>query len=234
MEAVGDGDSRIGEDDIVRRRAETLMRRLPLNALLVTRGASGMDLFERQGRKMRQTHIAALQRHEVFDVTGAGDTVGAVLTLAAASGCTLTDAARFANTAAGIVVGMVGTAVADAETLSRMLDGQASQARAKVLSRALAAPRVAEAQARGETVVFTSGAFAAFDASQLRRLQQARAQGDLLVVGITGAADERAEMLAALRVVDYVVPFTESTPDELIRRLRPDIVIAPVGRAAAP
>ena len=110
------------------------MRTLGFKAMLVTRGSSGMDLFEADRRKIRRTHIPALQRHEVFDVTGAGDTVAAVLTMAVAAGVPLAEAARVANAAAGIVVGMVGTAVAEPETLARMIGGEASQARSKVLT----------------------------------------------------------------------------------------------------
>jgi rfaE bifunctional protein kinase chain/domain len=108
-------------------RAEGLMRRLGFPALLVTRGAKGMDLFETNTGTVRCTHIAALQRHEVFDVTGAGDTVAAVMTLGAAAGLSLAEAARLANAAAGIVVGMVGTAVVDADALSRVI-GQGGRA----------------------------------------------------------------------------------------------------------
>jgi bifunctional ADP-heptose synthase (sugar kinase/adenylyltransferase) len=104
-----------------------LMRRLGFPALLVTRGANGMDLFETNTGTVRCTHIAALQRHEVFDVTGAGDTVAAVMTLGAAAGLSLAEAARLANAAAGIVVGMVGTAVVDADALSRVI-GQGGRA----------------------------------------------------------------------------------------------------------
>ena len=80
-----------------------------------------MDLFETEKGTIRRTQIAALQRQEVFDVTGAGDTVAAVLTMGAAAGLTLAEAARLANTAAGIVVGTVGTAVVDSSTLSRAI-----------------------------------------------------------------------------------------------------------------
>jgi D-beta-D-heptose 7-phosphate kinase/D-beta-D-heptose 1-phosphate adenosyltransferase len=212
----------------VRRRAESLMRKLGFRALLVTRGASGMDLFERERRGIRRTHIAASQRHEVFDVTGAGDTVAAVLTLAAAGGMPLADAARVANAAAGIVVGMVGTAVTEAETLARMVDGEASQAGSKVLSRAALAGRVRDARAHGASVVFTSGAFESLNVRDLRALQSARARGELLVVGVNGdpaTGPHRAEMLAALRFVDYVTLFSERTPAQLIRALRPDVVV---------
>ena len=108
-------------EEATRDRAQALMRKLNFSALLVTRGASGMDLFEAEKRTIRRTHIAALQRHEVFDVTGAGDTVAAVLTMGVAAGLPLVDAARLANAAAGIVVGMVGTAVVDPKVLSRVI-----------------------------------------------------------------------------------------------------------------
>jgi D-beta-D-heptose 7-phosphate kinase/D-beta-D-heptose 1-phosphate adenosyltransferase len=214
-------------DEAVTGRAEWLMRQLRFKALLVTRGANGMDLFEAGKRAIRRTHIPATQRHEVFDVTGAGDTVAAVLTMAASAGMRLVDAARIANAAAGIVVGMVGTAVADSEALGRMMDGEASQARSKVLSRAALAARIAEAHAHGSTVVLTSGSFEALDVHHLRALQSARAQGDLLVVGIRDSptGPQRAEMVAALRAVDYVTLFSERTPARLIRELRPDVVV---------
>ena len=211
----------------IKRRAESLMRNLGFKALLVTRGSSGMDLFEREGRTIRRTHIAAHQRHEVFDVTGAGDTVAAVLTMAAAAGAPLADAARLANAAAGIVVGMVGTAVADPDTLARMIGGEASQARSKVLSPKALAARIEDARAHGATVVFTSGSFDSLNVDDLQALQRARAKGDLLVVGVNGdpsTGPQRAEMLAALRFVDYVTLFSERSPGRLSKALRPDIV----------
>ncbi len=209
-------------------RAKSLIRRLGFRALLVTRGASGMDLFEGGKRAIRRTHIPATQRHEVFDVTGAGDTVAAVLTMAAASGMPLVEAARVANAAAGLVVGLVGTAVADSEALARVLDGEASQARSKVLSRGALAARIAEAHAHGASVVFTSGLFETLNIQHLRALQRARAQGELLVVGVNGdpsTGAQRAEMIAALRAVDYVTLFSERTPTRLIRELRPDVIV---------
>jgi D-beta-D-heptose 7-phosphate kinase/D-beta-D-heptose 1-phosphate adenosyltransferase len=212
----------------IKRRAESLMRDFRFKALLVTRGSSGMDLFEAAGGKIRRTHISALQRHEVFDVTGAGDTVAAVLAMAAAAGMPLAEAARVANAAAGIVVGMVGTATAEPETLARMIGGESSQARAKVLAPKALADRTAEARANGSTVVFTSGSFEPLQVNDLRALQRARAQGDLLIVGVNGdpsTGPQRAEMLAALRFVDYVTLFPERSASRLIRQLRPDIVV---------
>ena len=212
----------------VNRRAESLMRQFGFKALLVTRGARGMDLFESAGGRIRRNHIPALQRHEVFDVTGAGDTVAAVLTMAVAGGAPLAEAARIANAAAGIVVGMVGTAVAEPETLARMIGGEASQARSKVLSPRALAARIAEARSHGSTVVFTSGSFDSLGVVDLQLLQQARARGELLVIGVNGnpsTGPQRAEMLAALRFVNYVTLFRERSAARLIRELRPDIVV---------
>jgi len=227
-DASRDRDAARTGDATVKRRAESLMRTLGFRALLVTRGANGMDLFERQARAIRRTHITAAQRHEVFDVTGAGDTVAAVLTMAAAAGAALPQAARIANAAAGIVVGMVGTAVAESETLARMIGGEASQARSKVLTRRALTARIRDARECGASVVFTSGSFESLSVRDLRTLQGARARGELLVVGVNGEPStgaERAEMLAALRFVDYVTLFTERTPAQLIRELRPDVVV---------
>ena len=232
---AGDGGERA-----IAARASSLVRRLGLNALLVTRGAKGMDLFERARRGILRTHVPAAQRHEVFDVTGAGDTVAAVMTLAAAAGMPLADAARMANAAAGIVVGVVGTAAADSDTLARVIAGEASQARSKVLPRAAVAARVADARARGATLVFTNGCFDVLHVGHLHMLQRARALGDLLVVAVNDdesvtrlkgkgmpivPASQRAEILAALRFVDFVTVFSEPTPAQLIRTLRPDILV---------
>ena len=222
------GRSGMTREADIKRRAASLMREFRFKAVLVTRGSSGMDLFESAGGKIRRTHIPALQRHEVFDVTGAGDTVAAVLTMAVAAGVPLAEAARVANAAAGIVVGMVGTATAEPETLARMIGGESSQARAKVLAPKALAARAAEARKNGSTVVFTSGSFESLQVDDLRALQRARAQGDLLIVGVNGdpsTGPQRAEMLAALRFVDYVTLFPERNASRLIRELRPDIVV---------
>jgi D-beta-D-heptose 7-phosphate kinase/D-beta-D-heptose 1-phosphate adenosyltransferase len=230
-----------GEEELV-RRAEGLMRQLGLKALLVTRGAEGIDLYEPsgRGRQVQRAHIPVLQRHEVFDVTGAGDTVVAVMGMAVAAGLPLMDAARLANAAAGIVVGIVGTAVADSETLGQVVDGGASQARSKVLSRSALLARVAEARARGARVVLTNGCFDLLHIGHLHLLETARALGDLLIVAINDdqsvrrlkglgrpmiPESQRAAMLAAMRFVDYVTLFSEPTPLRLIQALRPDVLV---------
>ena len=243
LEATSSVSPLMGGDDQLKHRAEALIRELGLKALLVTRGANGMDLFEagtRPAAPIQRTHIPVLQKHEVFDVTGAGDTVAAVMGLAVAAGLPLVDAARLSNAAAGIVVGTVGTTVAESETLARVIDGEASQARSKVLSRAALAARITDARAHGMRVVFTNGCFDLLHVGHLHLLQRARALGDLLVVAINDDASvkrlkgtgrplipeaQRAEMLAALRFVDYVTLFSEPTPLRLIQALRPDVLV---------
>jgi len=239
----GNRANRGNPENPVEPRAQLLIDRLALKGLLVTRGAEGMDLFEAaptRGGKVRHTHIPVLQRHEVFDVTGAGDTVAAVMGLAISAGVPWTEAARLANAAAGIVVGTVGTAVAESETLTRVIAGEASQARSKVLSRSTLSKRVAEARAHGVRVVLTNGCFDLLHTGHLHLLQRARALGDVLVVAINDDASvrrlkgrgrplipeaQRAEMLAALRFVDYVTLFSEPTPLRLIQAVRPDVLV---------
>ncbi len=222
------------------RRARWLMGRTGVRALLVTRGAEGMDLFEAGGARPRKTHVPVSQTHQVYDVTGAGDTVAAVMGMAAFGGSSLADAARLATAAAGIVVGMVGTAVVEPEALARVMGGGLSASGLKILSRDALKRRLAEARARGDRVVFTNGCFDMMHTGHLHLLQRARARGDLLVVGLNDDAsvrrlkgtgrpligeDERAEMLVSLRFVDYVSIFAEQTPLRLIRALRPDVLV---------
>jgi D-beta-D-heptose 7-phosphate kinase/D-beta-D-heptose 1-phosphate adenosyltransferase len=121
MDAVSDNDQRVHDDDVVERRATKLLNDLDFQAVLVTRGANGMDLFESRKHIVRRMRVPVAQRRQVFDVTGAGDTVAAVLTLGIAGGLSLIDAARLANAAASFVVGIVGTATPDPEALAQVL-----------------------------------------------------------------------------------------------------------------
>jgi len=228
MEASGDSDPAMRGDAVVRRRARIVMRRHGFKALLVTRGASGMDLFVAARGQIENTHVAALQRHEVFDVTGAGDTVAAAMVMGGATGLELAEAARLANAAAGLVVGSVGTAVADRDALERIMNGESSQARAKVLARAPLAARIKEARRQGLVVALTSGAFDTLSPADLRALQRARAECDVLVVGVRArdeAGQQRAELVAALRFVDYVTVFGGQSAEALAKALRPDRVL---------
>ena len=221
-------------------RAERVRRISRVAAVLITRGAHGMDLFEFGRGPTTRVHVAASQAHEVYDVTGAGDTVAAVMGMGAFQGLPLAEAARLATAAAGVVVSQVGTAVVDAETLARITQGASTASGIKVLARSAIRMRVQEARARGSRVVFTNGCFDVLHTGHLHLLQRARALGDLLVVGINNdrsvqrlkgpdrplvGHQQRAEILAGLGCVDYVTIFSEPTPLKLIRSMRPDILV---------
>jgi D-beta-D-heptose 7-phosphate kinase / D-beta-D-heptose 1-phosphate adenosyltransferase len=227
----GDGD------DASAAAALALTRGAELGAVLVTRGEKGMTLVE-AGGKVR--HLPAEAR-EVFDVSGAGDTVVATLAAAMAVGFDLEDAAALANVAAGIVVGKAGTAVVHPADLAGALQAQAFMTtEAKVVSAESALERVERWRARGSRIGFTNGCFDLIHPGHVALLAQARAACDRLVVGLN--TDEsvrrlkgpdrpiqnetaRAIVLASLGAVDLVVPFAEDTPLELIRALRPDVLV---------
>jgi D-beta-D-heptose 7-phosphate kinase/D-beta-D-heptose 1-phosphate adenosyltransferase len=216
------------------------MKRVSVKALLVTRGPEGMNLYEKRKSVIRKTHIPVTQTHEVYDVTGAGDTVTGVMGLAAFGGVPLVQAAKLSNVAAGIVVGMVGTAVVEPEALDRAMDGGLFLSGLKVLSRSALKIRMEEARERREKVVFTNGCFDLLHVGHLHLLQRARAFGDLLVVGINDdesirklkgpgrpliTQEQRAEILASLRFVDHVTIFSEPTPLRVLRAVRPDVLV---------
>jgi D-beta-D-heptose 7-phosphate kinase/D-beta-D-heptose 1-phosphate adenosyltransferase len=233
-EAVGHP---VSGDEAIVEAAKQLMQDCGIRNLLVTRSQDGMTLVEEGGAV---THIAAEAR-EVFDVSGAGDTVVATLAAALAAGGGLLDAARLANLAGGIVVGKIGTATASAAEIraaAQALTG--GHANGKVLPRAAAAARVRAWQEQGLTVGFANGCFDLLHPGHVSLLRQARAACDKLVVGLNGDAsvrrlkgetrpvqDEtaRALVLAAMEDVDAVTIFDEDTPFELISLLRPDLLV---------
>jgi D-beta-D-heptose 7-phosphate kinase/D-beta-D-heptose 1-phosphate adenosyltransferase len=206
-------------------------------AVLVTRGARGMTLAARDAAPV---HIRTAAR-EVFDVSGAGDTVVATLALALAAGSALELAARLANAAASIAVGKTGTATVRQDELAATLqEERVHSTERKVVTLEQAADIVARWRARGERIGFTNGCFDLIHPGHVSLLGQARAACDRLVVGLNTDAsirrlkgpdrpvqDEvaRAIVMASLAVVDLVVLFAEDTPLELIRTLRPDVLV---------
>jgi len=216
--------------------AEMLLHHSQAQALLVTRGKDGMSLFHPPHESV---HIPARAR-EVFDVTGAGDTVMATLSMALLCGLPLVDAARLANAAAGVVVGKVGTAVVSPEELRTALRADGVGSAHKILPADILAMVLQQRQQGGGTVVFTNGCFDLLHVGHIQYLQQARALGDCLVVGLNDDASvrllkgerrpllpqqERARILAALGCVDYVTIFSDATPLALITRLRPNVLV---------
>ncbi|MCC7166212.1 MAG: D-glycero-beta-D-manno-heptose-7-phosphate kinase [Rhodospirillales bacterium] len=227
----------VGDDSQVVAAARALIGDHGVQAVLVTRSQDGMTLVEASGEPR---HLKAEAR-AVFDVSGAGDTVVAVLAGALAAGLALDDAARLANAAAGIVVGKVGTAVVHPDELVSALHHQdVWEAEAKLVSREQAAERIAAWRRQGLKIGFTNGCFDLLHPGHVSLLAQARAACDRLVVGLNSDASvsrlkgpsrpvqteaARATVMASLRSVDLVVIFGEDTPLALIEALRPDVLV---------
>ncbi|MBK1647141.1 D-glycero-beta-D-manno-heptose-7-phosphate kinase [Rhabdochromatium marinum] len=216
--------------------AERLRQSLGLTALVVTLGEHGMALINAQG----QQPFPALAR-EVFDVSGAGDTAIAVLAAALAAGLAGADAVALANLGAGVVVGRLGTAQLDsADLLAALDDTSAVSPMAKILTLPALLERLQQWRAQGERIVFTNGCFDLLHAGHVSYLEQARRYGQRLIVGLNTDASvralkgpqrplmpeaDRARVLAALAAVDAVVLFAEATPLELIRAIRPELLV---------
>lgn len=212
-----------------------MLDQLDLAALLVTRGEHGMSLLVRGEPALHlPTHA-----QEVFDVTGAGDTVISVLAAAMAAKRSIADATRLANIGAGIVVAKMGTATVSIDEFSYVLSGQRAHLRGVVSVEQLQQELTA-ARRQGEKIVATNGCFDILHPGHIRYLQQARELGDRLVVLVNSDASvkrlkgpqrpvnklpQRMEMLAALECVDWVVPFDSDTPRDLICRLLPDVLV---------
>ncbi len=208
---------------------------LNLQAVALTLGDQGMALIQED--EMHQ--IPAIAR-EVFDVSGAGDTVAATLAASLASDLSALDAAHLANLAAGVVVGKVGTAAITSSELLAAVQGEAAlEQAAKVCDLDTARERVRSWQARGDIVVFTNGCFDLLHVGHVTYLEQARRYGHRLIIGLNTdrsvraikgperpliGQDDRARLLAALASVDAVVLFDEETPLNLIKALRPDVL----------
>jgi len=220
------------EDEIVAKGQE-LRRSLKLEALLITRGEHGMTLLRDKGA----LHLPARAR-EVYDVTGAGDTVISMLAAALGAGAGLEEATHWANVAAGIVVGKLGTATVSLPELRRAL--QDGQGNGGILSEEELLLAVEDARAAGESIVMTNGCFDILHAGHVAYLEQARRLGQRLVVAVNDDASvrrlkgtgrpvnslaRRMAVLAALGCVDWVVPFSEDTPERLICRVKPDFLV---------
>jgi len=199
--------------------------------VLVTLGGEGMALFSRDGER----RDFAAQAREVYDVTGAGDTVLAALGVFLGEGMAMEEAVSMANVAAGLVVEKVGTAVVSREEVEKALLGQGKIFSAKVLRGILSALK-----ARGKKVVFTNGCFDVLHPGHLDLLRRAKDEGDVLVVAINSdesvrrlkgpdrpifTQEERAMLLAGLEFVDFVTVFEEDTPYEVISLLEPHVLV---------
>jgi len=226
----------IRDPESLERAARVIMDSAGLEHLLITRSEEGMSLFSRSGEAV---HIPTVAR-EVFDVSGAGDTVLASLAVGMAAGLEMGEAARLANTAAGIAVAKLGTStVSPAEIIDAVAQTH-RDSDSKIKNLDVLTGIIATEKSRGKRIVFTNGCFDLLHAGHVKYLQKARGLGDLLVLGLNSDAsvrrlkgekrpligeDERAHILAALDCIDYVVLFDEDTPLALITQLKPDILV---------
>ncbi|KAF3978271.1 MAG: bifunctional D-glycero-beta-D-manno-heptose-7-phosphate kinase/D-glycero-beta-D-manno-heptose 1-phosphate adenylyltransferase HldE [Methylococcales symbiont of Iophon sp. n. MRB-2018] len=212
-----------------------LLKEIEVTALLITQGEQGMTLLTEQEEPL---HLPTHAR-EVFDVTGAGDTVISVLAASLAAKKTLAEATILANMGAGIVVGKLGTATVNTEELEYALQGQRAHHKGiGSLNEVQNAMQLVKQE--GEKIVLTNGCFDILHPGHIRYLQQARELGDRLIILVNsddsvkrlkGAErpvndlQYRMEMLAALECVDWVLPFENDTPKDEIDQLLPDILV---------
>ncbi len=227
---------RMKDEDSLKRAAEKIMEQTGADFVLITRGSDGISYFSKHGE------AGTVRSHpvEVFDVTGAGDTAASVFTLSFLASYLLEESVRIANAAAGIVVSRIGTASVTQTDLKTYFAREEEKERSKIHSRAALAKTLAGLRTKGRKVVFTNGCFDLFHTGHLRLLREARKLGDVLVVAINSDKSvrklkgpgrpyiteaDRALLLAALDCVDYLCIFEEDTPLELIKELKPDLLV---------
>ncbi len=210
-------------------------KELSIDSLLVTRSEKGMALFSAN----QEPYLQPTQAREVFDVTGAGDTVVATLAGSMAAGGSMKEAVQIANLAAGVVVGKLGTATVTTQELSyAMLQQQPLQQ--GVTSELELEELIKQAKASGEKIVMTNGCFDILHSGHVTYLKQAAKLGDRLIVAVNSdesvkrlkgnsrpinPSNQRMIVLAELSSVDWVVEFTEDTPKRLIEALNPDVLV---------
>ncbi len=215
---------------------QALVAEHDLQFLTVTMSEKGISVLRRESR-----HHSPARAREVFDVSGAGDTVIATLAASLAGGLQIEKAVELANLAAGVVVGKVGTVpIAQHELIALLTPSSGLSAGEKILDLERIQKRVAEWRASGETIVFTNGCFDLLHVGHITLLEDCRRFGTKLVLGLNADSSvcrlkgptrpivgerERARVMAALAAVDAVVLFEEDTPLELIRALRPNVLV---------
>ncbi len=226
---------KIVDDESLKKAGFLLKERYDLKSVIITLSENGMAIFEDEMSKIPTV------AKEVYDVTGAGDTVLSALGYAATKGKDLKEAAKFANYAAGVVVGKVGSATAtinEIEEYKKSLHQQSSEDFIKDFENIK--NLVDNLKQKDKTIVFTNGCFDILHLGHVKYLESAKNMGDVLIVGLNSDASvkrlkgetrpinpqyDRAYLLAALECVDYVVIFDEDTPYELIKIVQPDILV---------
>ena len=211
-----------------------------LEAIALTRGEEGLTLFQPNGQRL---HVPAVSV-DVYDSTGAGDTVAATLSICVALGWPLADSVRVANVAGGVVCAKSGTATASVHELNRAIAAHGRHDEEFEMPESLPhrqmVAAVANARRRGERIVFTNGCFDILHAGHVGYLKEARQLGDRLVVAVNdddsarrlkgggrpvNRLERRMRVLEGLAAVDWVVPFSEDTPEALLTEIRPDVLV---------
>lgn len=218
------------------QQAVSLRDSLNLSAMLLTRSEQGMTLFERENEPY---HLPAKAK-EVFDVTGAGDTVVSVLAVALAAKQSLQHACVLANIAASVVVGKLGTSTVSTTELAVALGEQSTHLDGGVMTEAQLAQAMLQSRHRQERIVMTNGCFDILHAGHVSYLEAAAKLGDRLIVAVNdddsvsrlkgpgrpiNNVGRRMAVLAGLAAVDWVVSFSEDTPQRLIASLLPDVLV---------
>ena len=223
------------DDQALGSRAEALRNQLDLQALVVTLGERGMLVVA----DSTEATILPARAREVYDVTGAGDTVIAALAAGVGAGLSILDAAELANLAAGLVVAKIGVASVTASELKLALH-ERGQGGGGLLTREEAGQVAGEARARGERIVMTNGCFDILHTGHVSYLQEAKTRGDRLMVAVNtdesatklkgkgrpiNPLADRMAVLTGLAAVDWVVPFAEDTPEQLVAEILPDVLV---------
>lgn len=216
-------------------KTEELRRELSLDNVLVTLSEKGMVLIQ---SKQPPFHMPTSAK-DVFDVTGAGDTVIATVAASVASKVELQDAVRLANIAAGVVVGKLGTSTVSVNELKLAIETEDKEISKGITSLDKLCQQLHLCRQKGERIVFTNGCFDILHAGHVRYLKQAAALGDRLIVGMNSdhsisrlkgsnrpiaTLAERMEVMSSITCVDWVIPFEEDTPKNLIDNIVPDVL----------
>ncbi len=224
----------LDENEIV-QKGKALLQKFNIQKLLLTRGEQGMTLIQRD---QEEIHLPAHAR-EVFDVTGAGDTVIGVVGAALAAGSEIADAMTLGNLGASLVVSKLGAATVSATELAAAFSGHASPS-AGVLNEDELLRAVTEARLKGKKIIFTNGCFDILHAGHVKYLQQAKQLGDYLIVAVNddlsvkrlkgadrpiNTTEQRMTVLAGLGVVDWVTSFSDDTPHRLLKKFQPDMLV---------
>lgn len=221
-------------DNVLTEKGEALLKNLNLETLLITRGKKGMTLIQKNKSVI---HLNAMT-HEVFDVTGAGDTVIAVLAAAIASNQSIEVATMLANTAASLVVKKLGTATVTIDEINKNLYDEATSI--SIPDKKYALELINEAKKSGKKIIMTNGCFDIIHTGHVRYLSKAKSLGDYLVIAVNddesvkrlkgngrpiNVLEDRMLVLNSLASVNLVISFSQDTPEEIISSVNPDVLV---------